>query len=70
MFTELIQALQRHHTEVKQLIGAQEMATVGRGEAHLDRMEEEIMLLRKRHNDLEMLSHTDDHIHFLLVRPT
>ncbi|XP_012695833.2 tripartite motif-containing protein 16 [Clupea harengus] len=66
VFTELIQALQRHHTEVKQLIGAQEMATVGRGEAHLDRMEEEIMLLRKRHNDLEMLSHTDDHIHFLL----
>jgi len=66
VFAELIQSLQRRHAEVKQLIEAQERATVGRAESHLDRMEEEIMLLRKRHNDLEMLSHTDDHIHFLL----
>ncbi|KAG5266754.1 hypothetical protein AALO_G00235850 [Alosa alosa] len=66
VFTELIQALQRHHAETKQLIRAQERSVVGRAESHLDRMEEEIMLLRKRHNDLEMLSHSDDHIHFLL----
>ncbi|XP_028826040.1 tripartite motif-containing protein 16 [Denticeps clupeoides] len=66
VFTELIQALQRHHAEVLQSIRAQERSTLGRAQAHLDRMEEEVMLLRKRHNDLEMLSHTDDHIHFLL----
>lgn len=50
------------------MIRSHERTTVTRGETLLDRLEEEITLLRKRHNDLEKLSHTDDHIHFLQVR--
>lgn len=50
------------------MIRSHEKTTVTRGEILLDRMEEEITLLRKKHNDLEKLSHTDDHIHFLQVR--
>lgn len=49
------------------MIRSQEKSTVTRGEVLLDRMEEEITLLRKKHTDLEKLSHTDDHIHFLQV---
>lgn len=50
------------------MIRSHEKTTVTRGEILLDRLEEEITLLRKRHTDLEKLSHTDDHIHFLQVR--
>lgn len=49
------------------MIRSHEKTTVTRGEILLDRMEEEITLLRKKHTDLEKLSHTDDHIHFLQV---
>lgn len=49
------------------MIRSHEKTTVTRGENLLGRMEEEITLLRKKHTDLEKLSHTDDHIHFLQV---
>lgn len=54
--------------EVKEMIRAQETALMTQAERHLNRMEEEITLLRKKHNDLEKLSHSDDHIHFLQVQ--
>ncbi|MEQ2261317.1 hypothetical protein XENORESO_008638 [Xenotaenia resolanae] len=47
------------------MVRSHEKTTVSRGELLLDRLEEEITLLRKRHTDLEKLSRTDDHIHFL-----
>ncbi len=68
IFTELLLSIERKYNDVKEMIRTHEKATVSRGEILLDRLEEEITLLRKRHNDLEKLSHTDDHIHFLHVR--
>ncbi|XP_056902550.1 tripartite motif-containing protein 16-like [Takifugu flavidus] len=65
IFTELLLSIERKYNEVKEMIRSHEKTTVTRGEILLDRMEEEITLLRKKHNDLEKLSHTDDHIHFL-----
>ncbi|XP_072293429.1 tripartite motif-containing protein 16 [Eucyclogobius newberryi] len=65
IFTELLLSIERKYNEVKEMIRSHEKATVTRSELLLDRLEEEITLLRKRHNDLEKLSHTDDHIHFL-----
>ncbi|CAJ1067400.1 tripartite motif-containing protein 16-like isoform X2 [Xyrichtys novacula] len=65
IFTELLLSIERKYNEVKEMIRSHERTTVTRGEILLDRLEEEITLLRKRHNDLEKLSHTDDHIHFL-----
>lgn len=50
------------------MIRTHERTTVTQAEILLDRLEEEITLLKKKHNDLEKLSHTDDHIHFLQVR--
>ncbi|XP_077469841.1 tripartite motif-containing protein 16 isoform X2 [Stigmatopora argus] len=65
IFTELLRSIERKYNEVKEMIRSHEKTTVNRGEILLDRLEEEITLLRKRHTDLEKLSHTDDHIHFL-----
>uniref|UniRef100_A0A3Q2XEG9 Tripartite motif-containing protein 16-like n=1 Tax=Hippocampus comes TaxID=109280 RepID=A0A3Q2XEG9_HIPCM len=65
IFTELLLSLERKYNEVKEMVRLHERTTVNRGEILLDRLEEEITLLRKRHTDLEKLSHTDDHIHFL-----
>ncbi|KAJ8013793.1 hypothetical protein DPEC_G00033480 [Dallia pectoralis] len=65
IFTELLRSIERRYIEVRELVLAQEKTTVLQGEGLLDRLAEEITLLRKKHNDLEKLSHTDDHIHFL-----
>ncbi|XP_026997715.2 tripartite motif-containing protein 16 [Tachysurus fulvidraco] len=65
IFTELMQALERRYTDVKEMIQAQESALMIQAERHLSRMEEEITLLKMKHNDLERLSHSEDHIHFL-----
>lgn len=65
IFTELLLSIERKYNEVKEMIRSHERSTVNRGEILLDRLEEEITLLKKRHNDLDKLSHTDDHIHFL-----
>lgn len=62
-----MQALERRYTDVKQMIQAQETALMTQAERHLSRMEEEITLLRMKHNDLERLSHSEDHVHFLQV---
>ncbi|KAG9332007.1 hypothetical protein JZ751_016283, partial [Albula glossodonta] len=66
IFTELIRSIERRRSEVKELIRDQEMAAVSRAERHLKRLEQEIAELRRRDAELEQLSHTDDHIHFLL----
>ncbi|KAM4606959.1 tripartite motif-containing protein 16 [Polymixia lowei] len=65
IFTELLQSMERKYNEVKEMVRSHEKTTVTRAEILLDRLEEEITLLRKKHTDLEKLSHTDDHIHFL-----
>ncbi|XP_052427944.1 tripartite motif-containing protein 16-like [Carassius gibelio] len=65
IFAELLRALERRHGEVKEMIRAQETFLLTHAEGHLARLEEEITLLKKKHNDLEQLSQSDDHIHFL-----
>ncbi|XP_042358058.1 tripartite motif-containing protein 16 [Plectropomus leopardus] len=65
IFTELLLSIERKYNDVKEMIRSHEQTTVTRAELLLDRLEEEITLLRKKHTDLEKLSHTDDHIHFL-----
>lgn len=67
IFTELLLFMERKYNEAKGMIQSHEKNTVTRGQILLDRMEEEVTLLRKKHTDLEKLSHTDDHIHFLQV---
>ncbi|KAJ8379785.1 hypothetical protein SKAU_G00005630 [Synaphobranchus kaupii] len=65
IFTELIRSIERRRSEVKELIRDQEKAAVSQAEGHLKRLEQEIADLRRRDAELEQLSHTEDHIHFL-----
>ncbi|XP_051552737.1 E3 ubiquitin/ISG15 ligase TRIM25-like isoform X2 [Myxocyprinus asiaticus] len=65
IFTELIRSIERSRSEVTQLIRDQEKAAVSRAEGLLEQLEQEIADLRRRDAELEQLSHTEDHIHFL-----
>uniref|UniRef100_A0A673MT32 Tripartite motif-containing protein 16-like n=1 Tax=Sinocyclocheilus rhinocerous TaxID=307959 RepID=A0A673MT32_9TELE len=65
IFTELIRSIERSRSEVTQLIRDQEKTAVSRAEGQLEQLEQEIEDLRRRDAELEQLSHTDNHIHFL-----
>uniref|UniRef100_A0A3B1JD71 Tripartite motif-containing protein 16-like n=1 Tax=Astyanax mexicanus TaxID=7994 RepID=A0A3B1JD71_ASTMX len=65
IFTEMILSMERRRSEVRQMIRDQEKAAVSRAEERLKRLEQEITELKRRDADLEKLSFTEDHIHFL-----
>ncbi|XP_061072555.1 tripartite motif-containing protein 16-like [Conger conger] len=65
IFTEMIRSIERRCSEVKELIRDHEKAEVSWAEGLLERLEQEIAELRRRDAELEQLSHTEDHIHFL-----
>ncbi|XP_048865871.1 tripartite motif-containing protein 16-like protein [Brienomyrus brachyistius] len=65
IFTEMIRSIERRRSEVTKLIRDQEKAVVSQAEGHMERLKQEIDELKRRHSELEQLSHTEDHIHFL-----
>ncbi|XP_067248553.1 tripartite motif-containing protein 16-like [Chanodichthys erythropterus] len=65
IFTELFRSIERSRSEATQRIRDQEKTAVSRAEGRLERLEQEINDLRRRDAELEQLSHTQDHIHFL-----
>ncbi|XP_058872242.1 tripartite motif-containing protein 16-like [Acipenser ruthenus] len=65
IFTELIRSIEKIHTEVTELIGANEKAAVNQAEGRMKKLEQEITELRRRNTELKHLSETEDHIHFL-----
>ncbi|XP_053095549.1 uncharacterized protein LOC128320050 [Pangasianodon hypophthalmus] len=70
IFTELISSMEKKRSEVKKLIRAQEEAELSRAERPLKQLEQEIADLKRRVTELEQLSHTHDHIHFLQSFPS
>ena len=67
IFTELIRSIEKIHTEVIELIGANEKAAVNQAEGCMKKLEQEIAELINRNAELKQLSETEDHIHFLQV---
>ncbi|XP_069043968.1 E3 ubiquitin-protein ligase TRIM39-like [Lepisosteus oculatus] len=65
IFTELIRSIERTRSEVTELIRAQERGAVSQAEGLLEQLEKEITELKRRDAELNQLSHTEDHIHFL-----
>ncbi|XP_036436010.1 tripartite motif-containing protein 16-like [Colossoma macropomum] len=65
IFTELIRSIEKKRSEVTELIRAQEEAELSGAEELLEKLEQEIADLKRRHTELEQLSHTEDDIHFL-----
>ncbi|KAF7700401.1 tripartite motif-containing protein 16-like [Silurus meridionalis] len=70
IFHELINSVEIRRSEVKELIRAQEKAELSRANRLLKHLEQEIADLQRRVSDLEQLSHTPDHIHFLQSFPS
>ncbi|KAF4086329.1 hypothetical protein AMELA_G00105480 [Ameiurus melas] len=70
IFTELISSMEKKRSEVKELIRAQEKAELSRAERLLKHLEQEIADLKRRVTELEQLSHTHNHIHFLQRFPS
>ncbi|XP_077065474.1 tripartite motif-containing protein 16-like isoform X1 [Siphateles boraxobius] len=65
IFTKFIRSIKRSRSEATQRIRDQEKTAVSRAEGRLEQLEQEINDLRRRDAELEQLSHTQDHIHFL-----
>ncbi|XP_056147114.1 tripartite motif-containing protein 16-like isoform X5 [Lampris incognitus] len=65
IFTELVASIERRRSEVKELIRAQEKTAVSQAEELLLQLQEEMEEWRRSDSELEQLSHTDDHIHFI-----
>ncbi|KAL7889031.1 hypothetical protein AOLI_G00040050 [Acnodon oligacanthus] len=65
IFAELIRSIEKKRSEVTELIRAQEEAELGGAEELLEQLQQEIDDLKRRDTELEQLSVTEDHIHFL-----
>ncbi|XP_056310172.1 tripartite motif-containing protein 16-like [Danio aesculapii] len=65
MFIELICSIEKRRSELTQMIRDQEKTAVSRAEGHIEQLEQEIEDLRRRNAELEQLSHSHHHIHFL-----
>ncbi|XP_056304676.1 tripartite motif-containing protein 16-like [Danio aesculapii] len=65
IFTEIIRSIERLCSELTQMIRDQQKTAVSEAEGLMERLEQEIDVLRRRDAELEQLSHTQDHIHFL-----
>ncbi|RXN00381.1 Tapasin-related protein [Acipenser ruthenus] len=63
--SEQVRSIERIRTEVGELIGAKEKAAVSRADEQREQLEQEIQELRKRKAEMELLSETEDHLHFL-----
>ncbi|KAF4114419.1 hypothetical protein G5714_004642 [Onychostoma macrolepis] len=65
IFTELILSIEKRRSELIQQMRDQEKSAVSRAEEQLKQLEQEINDLRRKNAELEQLSQTQDHIHFL-----
>ncbi|XP_058873863.1 E3 ubiquitin-protein ligase TRIM65 [Acipenser ruthenus] len=65
IFTQLIRSIQQKQAEVTALITAKEKAAVSQAEERMEQVEQEITELKRRDAEMEQLSKTEDHIHFL-----
>ncbi|KAF5898856.1 E3 ubiquitin/ISG15 ligase TRIM25-like, partial [Clarias magur] len=65
IFTELIKSTEKRWSEATKLIRAQEKAAVNRAEEVMKNLEREIADQKKRDDETEVLSHTEDPIQYL-----
>ncbi|XP_036437030.1 tripartite motif-containing protein 16-like isoform X1 [Colossoma macropomum] len=65
IFTELIRSIEKKRSEATELIRTQEKNQLRQTEELLENLQQEIDDLKRRNTELEQLSVTEDHIHFL-----
>lgn len=67
IFSKLIRSIEKQSGEVKEMIKSQERLVVGQAEEMLEKIQRELAEHRRSEAELERLSRTEDHIHFLQV---
>ncbi|KAF7648613.1 hypothetical protein LDENG_00153980 [Lucifuga dentata] len=70
IFKKLICLMKKRRSEVKQQIRSQQETEVSRAEELQEKMQQEIKDLRRKDAELQQLSLTDDHVHFLHNYPS
>ncbi|XP_019218873.1 tripartite motif-containing protein 16 [Oreochromis niloticus] len=70
MFTELIRLIQKRSSDVKQQVRSQQETEVSRVKELQEKLEQEIAELKRKDGELEQLSHTEDHNHFIHNYPS
>uniref|UniRef100_A0A8C5DA90 RING-type domain-containing protein n=1 Tax=Gouania willdenowi TaxID=441366 RepID=A0A8C5DA90_GOUWI len=66
MFTELIRLLHQRRSELEKEVRSKQQTEVSAVRALQEKLEQEISELKKRDAELQQLSHTEDHIQFVL----
>ncbi|XP_036437485.1 E3 ubiquitin-protein ligase TRIM47-like [Colossoma macropomum] len=67
MFRELIQSIERKCSEMTEVIRAQEKAELSRAEKHLKQVKQEIVDLKRKDDELQQLSQTEDDFRYLQI---
>ncbi|XP_033988577.1 E3 ubiquitin/ISG15 ligase TRIM25-like [Trematomus bernacchii] len=70
MFTELIRLMENRSSDVKHQVRSQQETEVSRVKDLQEKLEQEIRELKRRDAEMQKLSHTVDHTHFLLNYPS
>ncbi|XP_042353418.1 E3 ubiquitin/ISG15 ligase TRIM25 [Plectropomus leopardus] len=65
VFSKLIRAIEKQSSDVKEVMRVQERAAVSQAEELLEKVQREIVELRRADAELEKIAHTEDHVHFL-----
>ncbi|XP_066577919.1 E3 ubiquitin-protein ligase TRIM39-like [Amia ocellicauda] len=69
VFRALVRSIERSQAELLELIEEKQRAAERRAEGLIEELEKEITELERKRSELEQLSHTEDHIHFLQSLP-
>uniref|UniRef100_UPI003AAC8652 E3 ubiquitin/ISG15 ligase TRIM25-like n=1 Tax=Centroberyx gerrardi TaxID=166262 RepID=UPI003AAC8652 len=67
IFTELVRLIEKRSSDVKEQIRSRQKAEASRAEELQEKLKQEIAELRRKEAELEQLSHTEDHTHFLNI---
>lgn len=68
VFDHLFRCVERNQAELLDMLEEKQRTAEWQAEELIKQLEEEITELKRRASELEKLSHTDDHLHFLQVR--
>ncbi|XP_059200817.1 E3 ubiquitin/ISG15 ligase TRIM25-like [Centropristis striata] len=65
VFSKLIRSIEKHSSEVKEVMRVQERAVVSQAEELLEKIQREISEFRRADTELEKISRSEDHVHFI-----
>ncbi|XP_072543256.1 E3 ubiquitin-protein ligase TRIM39-like, partial [Salminus brasiliensis] len=70
VFRALLRCIERSQAELLEVMEEKQKAAERQAEEFIKELEQEITELKRRNTELEQLSHTEDHLHLLLIYPS